>query len=78
MTPVTLDDATRPLGTHPVMYSAHSEDTVPLISSLTLNPEGRTWEACSAADCLLWPSDPNLLQGWSYFPIQEVSFHYES
>ncbi len=55
MTPVTLDDAASPLGTLRVMCSAHGENTIPLISSLTLNPVGRTWEARSPADCLLSP-----------------------
>lgn len=58
MTPETLDDAAGPLGALTVMCSAHGENTVPLISSLTLNPVGHSWEACSSADRLLRPRDP--------------------
>ena len=68
MTPVTPDDAVGLLGTLTIIYSAHGENTSPLISSLMLKPVGHTWEARSPPDSLLRPSDPESV-------ARLVSFH---
>ena len=73
MTPVTLDNAVCPLGALKVMYSAHGENATPLISSLMLKPVGRTWKACSLADCVLKPSDPESAAGLTLHTVN--SYH---